>query len=87
MTFPDIATLNERFAVDGAVRFGEGNAGMTKVDITFNEARLELYLQGAHITRYQPIAAAEVLWMSDTASYHPAKASTPRSAAGVTIIW
>jgi glucose-6-phosphate 1-epimerase len=74
MTFPDIATLNERFAVDGAVRFGEGNAGMTKVDITFNEARLELYLQGAHITRYQPNAAAEVLWMSDTASYHPAKA-------------
>jgi glucose-6-phosphate 1-epimerase len=74
MTFPDIAALNERFAVTGAVRFGEGNAEMTKLEMRFNEARLELYLQGAHITRYQPIAGVEVLWMSDTASYSPAKA-------------
>jgi glucose-6-phosphate 1-epimerase len=74
MTFPDIAALNERFAVTGAVRFGEGNAEMAKLEMRFNEARLELYLQGAHITRYQPIAGVEVLWMSDTASYSPAKA-------------
>jgi glucose-6-phosphate 1-epimerase len=74
MTFPDIATLNERFAVNSAVRFVEGNSGMIKVELTFDEARLELYLQGAHITRYQPAAGIEVLWMSDSALYHPGKA-------------
>jgi len=74
MTSPDIATLNERFAVDGAVRFVEGNAAMTKLEMRFNEARLELYLQGAHITGYQPLTGVDVLWMSDTAIYHPAKA-------------
>ena len=74
MTFSDIATLNERFADDGAVRFGKGKAGMAKVDISFHDAALELYLQGAHITRYQPITGAEALWMSDSAVYQPGKA-------------
>ena len=74
MTSPDIAALNTRFGRENNLQFSAGEAGMTKVDITCNDARLELYLQGAQITRYQPIAAIEVLWMSDTASYHPAKA-------------
>jgi D-hexose-6-phosphate mutarotase len=47
---------------------------MTKVDLTFHEAKLELYLQGAHITRYRPITGVEVLWMSDSAVYQPAQA-------------
>jgi hypothetical protein len=56
MTFPDISTLNDRFAVDGAVCFVEGNGAMTKLEMRFNDSSLELYLQGAHITCYQPSA-------------------------------
>ena len=43
----DIASLNERFGVDGTVRFGEGINSMPKVELTFDAAKLELYLQGA----------------------------------------
>jgi glucose-6-phosphate 1-epimerase len=74
MTVSDIASLNERFGIDGTVHFGEGINSMPKAELTFNEARLELYLQGAHITRYQPAAGIEVLWMSDSALYQPGKA-------------
>jgi len=74
MTVSDIASVNERFGIDGTVHFGEGINSMPKAELTFNEARLELYLQGAHITRYQPAAGIEVLWMSDSALYQPGKA-------------
>ena len=74
MTLSNIAGLNERFGVDGIVHFGEGINSMPKVELTFDTAILELYLQGAHITRYQPAAGIEVLWMSDSALYQPGKA-------------
>jgi D-hexose-6-phosphate mutarotase len=74
MTSPDSAALNACFARDNNLQFSEGEAGMTKVDITFNEATLELYLQGAHITRYQPVTDVDLLWMSDSAVYQPGKA-------------
>ncbi len=47
---------------------------MRRQNSAYKEARLELYLQGAHVTRYQPIASHEVLWMSDTAVYATGKA-------------
>jgi glucose-6-phosphate 1-epimerase len=74
MTSANIAALNASFGRENSLRFSAGEAGMTKVDITFNDSSLELYLQGAHITRYQPSAGVDVLWMSDTAIYHPAQA-------------
>ena len=74
MTSADIAALNTRFDRDNRLQFSAGEAGMVKVDITFHDATLELYLQGAHITRYQPSAGVEVLWMSDSAVYQPGKA-------------
>jgi len=74
MTSPDIAALNADYARDNRLQFSKGEAGLTKVDITFNEATLELYLQGAHITRYQPAAGVDLLWMSNSAVYQPGKA-------------
>ena len=74
MTSPDIAALNSRFGRENRLQFRAGKAGMTKLEMRFNEAKLELYLQGAHITRYQPDAGVDVLWMSDSAVYQPGKA-------------
>jgi glucose-6-phosphate 1-epimerase len=74
MTSPDIATLNTRFGRENSLQFSTGEAGLTKVDISFHDATLELYLQGAHITRYAPVADVEVLWMSNAAIYQPEKA-------------
>jgi glucose-6-phosphate 1-epimerase len=51
------------------VHFVEGNAALPKVDLAFDAARAEIYLQGAHITRYQPSAGVDALWMSDSAIY------------------
>jgi hypothetical protein len=44
MTSPDIAALNEHFGLQRRLRFAEGKSGMIKVELTFDEARLELYL-------------------------------------------
>ena len=74
MTSPDIDALNTGFGRGNRLQFSAGEAGMTKVDITFNKARLELYLQGAHITRYQLGADVEVLWVSESANYQPGTA-------------
>ena len=74
MISPDIDALNVRFGRDNRLRFSSGETGMTKVDITFDDAMLELYLQGAHITRYQPTADVNLLWMSSSAVYQPEKA-------------
>ena len=74
MNSPDITALNARFARDNRLLFSTGETGMTKVDITFDDATLELYLQGAHITRYAPVTGVEVLWMSKAAIYQPEKA-------------
>jgi D-hexose-6-phosphate mutarotase len=74
MTSADIAALNERFGLQRRLRFAEGKSGMIKAELSFDQAKLELYLQGAHITRYQPAAGIEVLWMSDSALYQPGKA-------------
>jgi glucose-6-phosphate 1-epimerase len=74
MTSAEIPTLNERFGLERRLCFTEGRSGMTKVELAFHDAKLELYLQGAHITRYQPAAGSEVLWMSDSAVYQPGKA-------------
>ena len=58
MTSAEIPTLNERFGLERRLCFSEGHPGMTKVELAFHDAKLELYLQGAHITRYQPAAGS-----------------------------
>ena len=74
MTHSNAAALNNRFGLDNQLQFSEGFSGLAKAELCYKEARLELYLQGAHVTRYRPIANHEVLWMSDTAVYATGKA-------------
>jgi D-hexose-6-phosphate mutarotase len=74
MTHSNTTALNNRFGLDNRLQFSEGFSGLAKAELCYKEARLELYLQGAHVTRYQPIANHEILWMSDTAVYATGKA-------------
>lgn len=69
MTHSNTAALNKQFGLDNRMQFSERFSGLEKAELCYQEARLELYLQGAHVTRYQPVANHEVLWMSDTAVY------------------
>ena len=74
MTHSNTAALNRRFGLDNRLHFSEGCSGLARAELCYQEARLELYLQGAHVTRYQPATNHEVLWMSHTAVYATGKA-------------
>jgi D-hexose-6-phosphate mutarotase len=51
-----------------------GAGGLPRVRVASARAEAELYLQGAHLTRWQPRGAAPVLFLSERAVYAPGKA-------------
>jgi glucose-6-phosphate 1-epimerase len=66
--------LNRRFSVEGAVRFEEGPGGLTRLWVDTTEGQAEIYLQGAHVARWQPATAVHpVLFMSDKSQFAPGK--------------
>ncbi len=67
--------LNERFGLQGAVRFDEVPGGLTRATITTGTATAEIYLQGAHVTGWQPQGAEHpVLFLSPKSQFVPGKA-------------
>lgn len=48
--------------------------GLSRVRVSGARADAELYLQGGHLTRWQPHGAAPVLFLSPRATYAPGKA-------------
>jgi glucose-6-phosphate 1-epimerase len=66
--------LNRQFWVDGALRFEEGPGGLTRLWVDTAEAQAEIYLQGAHVVRWQPATAVHpVLFMSAESQFAPGK--------------
>jgi glucose-6-phosphate 1-epimerase len=53
---------------------GSGQGGQPRVRVTGARADAELYLQGGHLTQWQPRGAAPVLFLSSRAAYAPGKA-------------
>lgn len=51
-----------------------GDGGLTRARVSGARAEAELYLQGGHLTRWQPHGAAPVLFLSRRAAYAPGKA-------------
>ena len=68
----DLTTLNEQFAIPGVLRFEESN-GLTRAEITTSETSATVYLQGAHITHWQPAGQAPVLFLSRKTDLVPGK--------------
>ncbi len=67
--------LNERFGLRGAIRFDEHPGGLTRATITTDTATAEIYLQGAHVARWQPRSAGHpVLFLSPKSQFVPGKA-------------
>jgi glucose-6-phosphate 1-epimerase len=67
--------LNERFGLGGAVRFEEGAGGLTRAVIASDRATAEIYLQGAHVTAWQPRRAEHpVIFLSPKSHFAPGKA-------------
>jgi glucose-6-phosphate 1-epimerase len=51
-----------------------GDGGLARARVSAARADAEVYLQGGHVTRWQPRGAAPVLFLSGRATYAPGKA-------------
>ncbi|MBI3856884.1 MAG: D-hexose-6-phosphate mutarotase [Planctomycetes bacterium] len=68
-----ISDLQKRFGVPGVVQVDEGRGGLPRLTLTSDLASAEIYLHGAHLTRFQPRGAKPLLFMSDESLFDPAK--------------
>ncbi len=64
--------LSQRFAMPG-LSFESGAGGLTTVKVRTAIASGELYLQGAHVTAWQPNGHDPVLWLSRASNYEKGK--------------
>ena len=69
-----LETLRAQYAIPGSVDFVVGNGGLIKAVITAEGAAGEIYLNGAHITHYQPTDQQPVLFMSGSSRFEAGKA-------------
>ena len=69
----DITTLNENFGIPGVLTF-EQHGELTCAVITSPAASATVYLQGGHVTEWQPAGEKPVLFMSAASAFKKGKA-------------
>jgi glucose-6-phosphate 1-epimerase len=69
-----IESLREHFGIDDMLVFSENENGEIKAGINTATASAEIYMQGAHLTRWQPKDQKPVLFLSDRSSFEAGKA-------------
>jgi glucose-6-phosphate 1-epimerase len=79
----DLQTLTDNFAIPGALTFSQNENGLLRANITTPACTAELYLQGAHLTQWQPAGHQPVLFLSERSFFTPGKAIR----GGIPIIW
>jgi glucose-6-phosphate 1-epimerase len=70
----DAKELADRFRLPGIVAFEASEHGLVKATVSRHGMTGELYLQGAHVTAWQPQGARPVIFTSDRANFAPGKA-------------
>lgn len=70
----DLRTLTDNFSIPGILHFAQTEAGLLKACVTTPACNAELYLQGAHLTQWQPAGARPVLFLSERSLFEPGKA-------------
>ena len=66
--------LTDAFAIPDCLVFDEPFPGMPRARITTPACTAELYLQGAHLTQWQPAGQQPVIFLSDRSAFVPGKA-------------
>jgi glucose-6-phosphate 1-epimerase len=66
--------LNEDFAIPGVLAFAVGHGSLLCAQVTTPSCSATLYLQGAHLTHWQPQHQAPVLFLSQRSHFEPGKA-------------
>jgi glucose-6-phosphate 1-epimerase len=68
----DIKQLTDHFAIPGVLSFDEHH-GLIRANITAPAASATIYLQGAHLTHWQPAGQQDVLYMSKKSDFEAGK--------------
>jgi len=66
--------LTAEFGIAGILDFVETEHGLVKVAISLDGVAGELYLQGAHLTAWQPSGERPVLFTSPNSAFAPGRA-------------
>lgn len=86
MNIPDVEQLNKDFAIEqggNSLRFRTGEGDIPVIEIQNEQASARISLQGAHILSWIPTGEDEVIWVSDDATFAPAKSVR----GGIPICW
>lgn len=70
----DLSTLQANYSIPGALSFDANEHGLIYARVGTPACTAELYLQGAHLTLWQPSGEAPVLYMSACSAFAPGKA-------------
>lgn len=70
----NLSDLNERFSIPGVVDFAQDAQGLLFAEIHGPAARATLYMQGAHLTAWQPHGFEPVIYLSPRSEFKPGKA-------------
>jgi len=62
------------FAIPGILSIDENEDGLARAVIQTPECKAEIYLQGAHLSQWQPAGHENVLFLSKKSNYKPGKA-------------
>lgn len=65
--------LNSHFGIAGVLAFHQKPGGLIFADITTPRAKATVYLQGAHLTAWQPAGQQPVIFLSRKSDYVPGK--------------
>ncbi|CAN5558085.1 D-hexose-6-phosphate mutarotase [soil metagenome] len=74
MNEPTIQNLIEHFGIDDVLVFSENEHGAIKASLTTSTCMAEIYMQGAHLTQWQPTGQKQVLFLSEHSAFEPGKA-------------
>lgn len=69
-----VAQLEEEFGIPDCLAFDEPHPGMPCARVVTPFCTAELYLQGAHLTQWQPAGEQPVLFLSERSGFEPGKA-------------
>jgi len=69
----DLTQLNEHFGIPGILAFRATKSGLVRAEITTPHATATVYLQGAHITVWQPKDQQPAIFVSRKSDFQPGK--------------
>jgi len=70
----DLKYLTDNFEIPGVLAFSQNENGLIRATVTTPACKAELYLQGAHLTHWQPTGQEPVLFLSECSFFIPGKA-------------